>query len=354
MSTNSVVSIDIGSKNIHIVEGRIQGSFIDILKAVILSTPANAYMDGRIENVLPIKETIRAALVQNKINSRHVVITAQSSAIITREVILPAVGLEEMKSAVRFEIEQYLPIVATEYEIEHRMVEELTEENVKKLRIRAAAMPRDIAQNYFKLIKELKLSPVALDIHSNSVSKLIPASLIINNRNFDREQTSAFVDMGYRSTSVNIFSRGRLDFSRSITFGGRDIDTAIANYNGLTLDKAEEKKLKDLRLERTDPNPAPVVFGTPNDPVRSAADQWLNEIQKVFQYHASRGSGNRVGAVYLYGGSSNINGLVRYMTQYLGIQTEKLESINSIRFVDKSEDTGLEYFINAIGAMIRY
>lgn len=352
MFNSRVVSVDIGSKNIHIVEGKSQGTSLDIDKTVMVPTPANSYLDGYIESVPFLIEVLRANFKQYHITSRAVIMTIQSSAVITRDLVLPAVAEPELKNAVRFEVEQYLPVVAGDYVIEFRVMDQLPDPNGNKLRIRVAAMPRMMVDGYYHLIKGINGKPLALDIHANSLSKLLRPETAVNEEEFGQMQNVAVIDMGFTATNISIFSSGRLEFSRPVPLGGKDIDMAFSNYYKLPLDKAEEKKRYELNLERFGENAG--AFAGVHDPVRSLIDPWINEIQKVFQYHASRGPGNRIEKIYLYGGGSSMKGLPKYMTQMLGIRTEKIESITSIKLIDSGAGAGIEYFVNAAGSMIRY
>lgn len=352
MFNSRVVSIDIGSRNIHIAEGKNQGSSLDIDKTIMVPTPANSFQDGRIESVPFLIEILRANFKQYRITSKAMIMTIQSNSIITRDIVLPAVTEAELKNAVHFEMEQYLPAAAGEYVIEFRVIDQFADQNGSRLRIRVAAMPRMMVEGYYHLIKGLNGKPLALDIHANCLSKLLRPEIAVNEEAFGQVQNVAVIDMGFAVTDINIFSMGRLEFSRSIPLGGRDIDTAFSNFCKVPLDKAEEKKKYELRLDQTVGNSG--ASAGVSDPIHSLIDQWINEMQKVFQYHASRGPGNRIEKVYLYGGGSNLKGLSKYMAQVLGIPTEKIESISSVKLIDSGAGAGIEYFINTAGSMIRY
>ena len=347
-----LVSIDLGSRNINLISGRHKGRLIEVDRALTVPLPENAIKDGRIEDIYSLKSALRDAFVKNRINNRNVVLTIQSTSIITRDIVLPSVKQEDLDTMVKFEIEQYLPIVASEYAIEYTFLEEFTEEGSKKSRIRVAAMPQSMVDNYFNLLKEAGLRPVALDIHSNAVSKLFANIIFPEREGGLPARTYALIDLGHQSITVHIFSGGMIDFSRIITLGGMDIDTEISEAYSLTMDNAEEKKIRegciyDGTYESCSTDPlAELILGR--------IDVWIGEIQKIFQYYTSRNTGNRIDSVLLYGGSSKINNIEACFEQVLNISVGRLDLTGSVKTRGKLDSFDTDCFINALGGIIRY
>lgn len=346
----SVISIDIGSKNIHLVEGSYQKGFVEIEKAVSVPAPPNSVVDGRIENIPSMKQFVRSVLAQNKLKSKQAFLTVHGMSIVIREITLPAVNPLNLMSAVRFEMEQYLPVSVSEYVIDHKVIEQFTEDNIKKFRVRVAAIPRDMVESYYAFLKGIGMKPLIMDIQSNSVSKLFSPGVSINGEVLAAEGTVVLIDVGHKFTGVNIISKGKLDLTRVIAIGGKDIDQVLAKQLGLPVEKAEQKKVWDLSIGADIPGTTPEGR---NDPVKSFIDQWLSEIQKVIQYYTSKNNGSRQGMAYIYGGGANLKGLPGYMEQFLNLRVRKLENISSIKFNGKTGEPGLEYFLNAAGTMIR-
>ena len=151
MTGQKLVSIDVGGKYIHIVEGISKTSGLEITRAVLVNTPVGSYADGRLKDVNIIKEAIKSACLKNKIKTNKVVFSTQSTAVITRDLVLPVMKAEELENAVKYEMEQYLPSTQEGYIIEFKINSGFTEDNVKKYKIRTAAMPSGIADTYYKL-----------------------------------------------------------------------------------------------------------------------------------------------------------------------------------------------------------
>ena len=120
-----LISLDLGSQNIQIIYGRYNKGNIEIRNAVTAPIPEEVYKDGRIEDLDMMKQSIRDLITANKIKEKRTALTIQSTSIITRDIMLPATERQHLDNMVKYEIEQYLPIVATEYIIDYSVLTRL-------------------------------------------------------------------------------------------------------------------------------------------------------------------------------------------------------------------------------------
>lgn len=109
MSQN-LICLDLGSQNLHMVYGKYNKGNIVLHNAANFPIPEGVFKDGKIEDFQRLKESIRILISDNKIKEKNVVLTIQSTSIITRDIMLPAVERQQLDNMVMYEIEQYLPI----------------------------------------------------------------------------------------------------------------------------------------------------------------------------------------------------------------------------------------------------
>lgn len=351
MYSRKVLAIDIGTSNIKIVVGKQLNKAIFVEKAYMLPTPLNAYDDGQLLMTEKLQQDIHDLLTTEKIKVKRAICTVESSTIITREIVLPYAKPDELKNLVQFEIQQYLPIMMDEYLVEYKIIEEFMEEDIKKLKIQVAVLPKKIAGGYLTLLQSLKLQPVALDINNNAISKLFQYEVNINNENSSSQKTVAVIDLGRSQINLSIIDKGIQRFSRIIPQGGKNIDISIANSFNLSVKEAEEKKIQHASLENlTDELSS---YDMVNELIRSGVDIWIEDIQRVFKYYTSRTSGNKIDEIYVYGGSSKIKGLSKFINNALNIPTFKIEEISNIKYAKELEMKDLDYYLNAIASIIR-
>ncbi|QZY56980.1 type IV pilus assembly protein PilM [Crassaminicella profunda] len=352
MFSKNILSIDIGTYNIKMVVGKYINNTVIINDAISLHTPPNAIQDGQIIDISKLKHAINKVLKEQDFKVKKVIFTLESTSIITRELFLPYVKSQSFEQMLEYEIQQQFPMALEEYVIQYKKLEVLQEEDLKKIRVLAAALPKTIVQNYLELAKQLNLKPFALDSHSNAISKLFDKNVKINEKTnteivlldkdkpYKDSQTIAILDLGYENINMNIIDNGISQFSRLLKVGGKDIDINIANVLDISLDKAEKEKKN---------NQNEII----KDIIRTSVDGWIEEIQRIFKFYTSRKPVNKIDKIYLLGGHANLIGISQYINDYFNIPVEKIEKISTIKIENSKINFNINLYLNASGAIIR-
>jgi len=240
------------------------------------------------------------------------------------------------------EIRQYFGISETDL-VEYRMLSEFEINNVRKVKVRAAVMNREIAFEYYNLLLNLGLKPIALDIHPNAISKLFTSQSTINEESLV-EKNVILLDIGYLGTMIYVIAGGNLDFFHTIKFGGKSIDSLLANILSLSEEEAIRKKLEFLSGTQLAEDNKVLAAARP------LYGELMEELRKVIQFW-SRSNAKNLDKIYLIGGGASLTGLSDYLSQGLGLEVHKLHSLNTIQL--NSNNTDLGSLINAAGALIR-
>lgn len=347
----SILSIDIGSQNIKIVEGVYSAGKVTVNKAVTIPTPSDSFYDGQFTDKEKLEQTISSIIRKEGIKTKNISFTLESTDTISREIVLPLAKPQELEQIIGFEVDQYLPIEIDRYVLQHKIIGEFEEDEVKKVNILVVALPKSIAENYLDLGTNMGLLPHFLDTHSNAIHKLLPAKVSVNDSYPLEGQTIAAIDLGHQFINLTIINKGQFEFSRLLNKGGKDIDTNIANLFNLTLEEASAKKLevKNINHDIDEDTSANMLTGI----VKETIIDWLDEIQRIFRYYTSRTTGNAIDTICIYGGSSNIEGIGAYIQEFFNVPTFKIDGLNNVKLNTKTEDGSISSYINAIGAIMR-
>lgn len=342
----NVVAFEIGSKNIKIVEGKYSKDKLSVYKMAQVETPMAAIEDGAIIDERALVNVLQVAINQLGIKSKDAVVTSNSSSIIDREIIIPAVDESEMESVIKYEIQQYLPINLDEYIVEYLVIDKLVDSEGPKLKVNVISYPKDMVNGYYKLIKSLGLNPYVLDVTYNSLKKIVNHTGIIKN-NGQVGGTVAFVDMGATSINVTIFKRGQLDFTRVIKSGGETIDQALSTRLDMSIKSTESMKIDKgnlLDIQEDDEI---------NTIIKETVDEMIGEIEQILQF-ANNKNGENVDEVVIYGGASKLRGLDVYMQRKL---LKSIKRVFTLERIDMSTSAmpkePIGEYLNAIGAVIR-
>ena len=345
----NILSIEIGSLNIKIVLGREAKGSLMVDRALTLRTPKESYFDGQIRDMDSIKNIIKIALEENNIKAKNVIFTLESSKVLTREITLPSVSEKEVIPMIEYEIEENFPIDLQNYIVQYRILENFREEAIDKTRILVSALPREIAKGYYHLTDSLNLNPLALDIQPNVVNKFINNLWAKKSTKDVNNKTLAIIDLGHSNINLVIIENCVFRFSRLLKNGGRDIDENISRLCEVTVEDGKRKKelLEDLNCETGNFENLRLA-----NTVKSTLNEWTGDLQRMFKYYTSRSPGNKIDEILIYGGSSNIEGIDKYLEYSFEIPVYRIDKYSEAVKISDSE-INLANYINPLGGLIR-
>ncbi len=343
-----LISLDIGSSDIKIVEGQVKGGKLKVYNMRKIKSPEDIIQDGELFDeesiLLKLKEEMKASGVRTK----NIAVVSSSSTIISREIIVPYVdNNEELKTLVNYEIEQFLAINLNNYVIQFMRLEEVIVDEVRKQKIFTIIYPKNLIESYRNLAEKLLLNPYALDISNNSIRKLSSTTDIYNVDLINKEESILYLDLGYKSVDLSIVNNNKLEFIRVIPIGGIEIDKFIADLNGISMEEAEEIKKAQVEVgKRRKENQL-------NDGVVEVIEGWLEDLNRIIQFYTNKSNGKKISHIYLYGGTSKLRGIDEYISLKTGIETTKIITANNIEFSKNVNTTTIEEYVNALGALVR-
>jgi type IV pilus assembly protein PilM len=350
-----LVSIDIGSKSIKIVEGISDKKNLTVKKAVKISTPIDSIQEGYIKDFESVRNVLKQTLTSNGIKTKNAVFNINTTSLITRTVELPILKKHnETIQMIRFELEQFLPVVLDEYKIVFRVVKTYTEDGIKKGSYLIYAVPTKLINDYRHLAEAIGLRLISMDLSFNSLEKVFSVGRTINNEKIAKDKAYYVLEMGHKSLIFNVMYNDKNLFTRIINLGGADIDVSIGNLFDTNPENATKLKHKVSTLEL-------YQLETPEDTsinniINSTVGEWSSEVRRVIQYFTSRNKELESGKLFLYGGSSSIKNIDKYFNESLNIDTLVIEKINGFTLDLKSKgdkDLDLAEYLNSVAGLLK-
>jgi len=343
-----LVSLDIGSSDIKIVEGQVKGGKLKIYNMRKIKSPEDIIQDGELFNEESILLKLKEEMKTSRVRTKNIALVSSSSTIISREIIVPYVeNNEELKTLVNYEIEQFLAINLNNYVIQFMRLEEVIVDEVRKEKIFTIIYPKNLIESYRNLAEKLLLNPYALDISNNSIRKLSSIADIYNVDLINKEESILYLDLGYKSVDLSIVNNNNLEFIRVMPIGGIEIDKFIADLNGISMEEAEEIKKTQVEVGKHRKE------NQLNDGVVEVIEGWLEDLNRIIQFYTNKSNGKKISHIYLYGGTSKLRGIDEYIALKTGIDTTKIITANNIEFSKNVNITTIEEYVNALGALVR-
>ena len=310
-----MVGLDIGTKTIKIVELEKDGLSFSLSASGIVGFSGNS-----VEKMIDEKEMATFAQVIRKlhaeagVSSRDMVISIPEQSAFTRTVTFPLLTDAEISSAVKWELEQYIPIPAAEAISQHIILERNEKTSPPSVLVLLVAAPRVIVEKYTKLVSMAGLTPIAVETELIALTRSLAPI----------DKTVLLMDLGANSTDIAIAKNSLLCFSRSIPLAGEAFTRAVSQGLGVTGVQAEEyKKTYGLNASQLEGK----VKGALDPVLRLVVD----EVKKAISYYESEQKGEAPTAIQVSGGTSGMPQIITALTELLGIEVSVANPFSKVK-----------------------
>lgn len=332
-----MLAIDIGSKKVCVVEGFCRGSGVTVTDWGEREYKTEAVVNGELRDPSTVSFLIHEITETHKMKSKKAVISVNSSEIISRDFKLPQVKLAELTVIVGSEMGRV--VGSDSGYVTDFVIQDVTEDGYYS--VMAYALPRSMVEGYYMLLRELRLTPVALDVHANAIEKLLTGAAV--NGIPQGEGNTIIADIGYSRIVFHGFTGGVCRFSRTEISPVQEFvrEMESISRSEMTLDRMQQLDLSpDYEHEST----------LTADTCRYFISRLSDEIQRYSQYLMINSSEKSVGQVYLCGGVASVKGLSTALSHALKIAAEPLSSVSRVSL---PKGCSLSKVCNAVGALIR-
>jgi type IV pilus assembly protein PilM len=138
------------------------------------------------------------------------------------------------------------------------------------------------------------------------------------------DQGTLLMDFGAQSTKIVVYKRGGPIFTKEIAIGGGLITEEIQRQMGVSYEEAED-------LKTSNELPQEIL-----NIINAQLDQQMAEVKKNINFYVAQGSAEKVNYCFITGGSSLLPGLVERLNEVTGIDVQRLDVLNKVKFNAKN------------------
>lgn len=306
---SDIVGIDLGLGSIKVVALNRNQQLLSLAAIGEIKTPNGDWMKSNAtkKSVEDVGQALKSLMKDMKISGRQAVTALPEYEIVSRLVSLPPLKESEIKDALRFEAETFVPYPLDQVSIDYEVIEE---DEAGRLTVFAIAAKNDLIANYIKIFKISGLDLLAIESPAVSMRR------ILKQMNTSSMATM-LVDIGEKYSEIVAFKKGNIYFARSMPVGGESLTRAISVNLGLDMASAEEYKkaygIKEMELEGKIKNSIMPVFSSMAEEIRRA--------MALF----AEGSEKPIELLVLSGGGSKMPGFAEELTRLLGIEVQVIQ-----------------------------
>ena len=183
-----------------------------------------------------IKIIKKAISKQENLKTPYAIVSLPEEKAFLKVIQMPKMKSEELKEAIYFEAENYIPLSLEKVCFDFQVVPAANTKQTH-LEVLVAALPKTIVEPYVSCLKEAGVRPVSLEIESSAITR----ALIKQERS---RVPILLIDLGLTRTSFIVFSGNSLRFTSSISISSKKFTEAISQFLDIDLKKAEKLKIK--------------------------------------------------------------------------------------------------------------
>lgn len=311
-----LIGVDIGSGFLKITEVDHSHNLPSLTAVGVEALPPEAVTDvGTIGDVALFASKLQQLMLTTGCRSRNVVFSVGGQSTFIREVLYPFMDSAELKEAISWDIEKYIPFTPDSYYYDYSIVGKSDTDIA--MRVLIAAAPKAEIDIRMALAKQANCNLVAVDLDAlaaGRVLKLLDSVLL--------------VDIGESITQMTVFQGGCPVVARSVMIGGRNFTFDIMKVLGLTAQEAELLKIRQTGLLRsTNADDATDIHNQLSSSVGILAKEMAQTIEtyKIQNRHAV------FDQVILTGGGANLDNLSKYLEWFSGMPVVMLNPLSSVR-----------------------
>lgn len=295
----SLLGLDIGSSAVKAVE------LTRVGQSVVITGMGKADVESP-ENV---GDAINAALREGGIKTKRCCSSVSGRSVIHRQVPMMSIPDAELKQAMEYEADKYIPFDVTEVQLDAQRLKESEGEEQQattgQMKVLLVAAKKTLIEEHINLLQSVGLSPVVVDVDFLSLGNAFELRNLMLGIN-DNE-VRALVDIGASKTDINIM-RGNIScFQREIFMAGNDLTDAVAKRFG--------EDPKDVEKMKKDPGGA---LESMQDAMLPVLEDIGSEIRLSFDYHENQHD-QEVKEVYISGGSVLFPGIDTMLQQIFNL-----------------------------------
>lgn len=293
------LGVDIGASSIKMVELEKQDERYRLKNYSIVYLGKLARVPHRKDSDFFEKKAdlIKKAMDRAGIKAKKAGFSVPVHSSFTTVINFPAeMSKEEIASSVRYEAKKYIPVSVSEVALDWSLIPSSGKGDTNKVLL--VAVPKDTIEQYSLTAKRAGLKIGSIEEESFPLVE----ALVGNDKS-----SLVLVDWGFWSVNVVIVDEGYVRSVHNLEKGGLRVTRAISESANISLEKAEDEKLKLSRNSSS---------GRFKEVINKQLEDMVYEVKKIIDSYQDE-KGKKIEKCILSGGGARLAGAVDYFNHKL-------------------------------------
>jgi type IV pilus assembly protein PilM len=307
----TAIGLDISNSSAKVAEVEIERGEATLSNLGIIHLPEGIIRDGEIEDPETLSGLLKELWNRSGIKGKRVILGIANQKVIVRPIELPYMEREELDSALRFQVQEFIPIPTDDAILDFEIIEEfMTAEEERMLTVLLVAAHRDMIQSFIGALQGAGLSLDAIDLKAFA----LPRSLVKREYQLaeeaGEEESTCIVNIGAGITNIVILKDKTPRFARFLLRGGNDFTTTIMDRLDMDIGEAEEVRTGKLVNEEAGKILQQEIFN------------FVGEVRRSIDYYVAQTQERNLASVIIAGSGSKTLNLPQEINRGLRLPVE--------------------------------
>jgi type IV pilus assembly protein PilM len=310
VARNNAVGLDIGTRTVNVAQVSTKGGRPSVTDFGRFELPPEAVREGEVLDPKAVGDAIRQLYAATSIKDKNVLVGVANQRVVVRQVDLPYLPESELRTSLRFQVQEFIPIPVEDAELDFHVLEEFEGDSGTRMqRLLLVAAHKDMVQTHLEAVAAAGLRPVGVDLNPFALLRALVGDSPMGSG------SEVLIDVGAGVTNIVVHDNGVPRFVRILVLGGEDITGALVRDLNLSREAAEAAKQSiSLGGGAGDPNVSRVI--------EERAGQFIDEIRSSLDYYQAQTGSNRLSRLVLTGGGALLGGLTERLAQAVRLPVE--------------------------------
>ncbi len=351
------VGLDIGGSAVRVAQLRRVGSALELERfaQVPLFPEGDRPTDPDQVRAARI-QAVKNALAAAHVTAKTCVSSVSGESVIVRYLRLPEMPEAELKKALQWEAEEYIPFRLDEVNIDSTILGK-PEGEADRLDVLLVSAKKDMINDHLAIIRQAGLTPRIIDVDSFAYLNCYEA----NYGQGAPEECVALLNIGADITGISMYHRGVSRFSRDIPIGGETMTAAVRSHLRCSYAEAEQLKIKEgadpPSESKSETGTTGSFSGSLMDTIRGSVEQMTGgaiskepaaapsvgralsgvvrdlvaEVRRSIEFFENQMRGLTVSRMVLGGGSAALKNLKEHFERDLSLPCEVMDPLRKVR-----------------------
>jgi type IV pilus assembly protein PilM len=320
----SLLGLDIGSSSVRAAEVSTKTDPPTLERFASVALPRGAVTGGEVADPLALGAALKEVVRKGRFSVKRTAIGIGNQKVVVRQIDMPVMDEEELRGALQFQAQEYIPIPIEDAILDFQVLEEVTDDAGERvLKVLLVAAQRDMVNGFVSAVQQAGLDPAVVDLNPFAVMRALASSSTL----LGPRQSEAVIDIGAGITNIVVHEQGKPRFVRILPMGGGDITDALVT--GLQIDAVEAEEIK-ARIGLS-PEGGPVAADGAAKLIEQRASAFVDEVRGSIDYYLSQPGSPRITTVIITGGGSKLPGLFERLGSAIHLPIEEGQPLGRVR-----------------------